>query len=321
MERSVSNTSLNTSLRRPHNENPRMIREKEPIVPKNPIDLSLADETSEPSKTELVVNEKAVVDDQEIQDMLENMSVPSKTEPQGWRALLEYPKDYFEVSVQYVNAANNTIFVMEQKYEQQSVKLLRSMNRQISGQSPALSPEDIREGCLYAAPYENVYYRAEVRKVFTEKKAAMIRLIDYGNEFECKFSDLKASIPIMKNLNAYGICVRLKTNQKLQPEDVILIKIVDKADANGVFSAEMKSCVVDKPIPVPVSPLQMIMERGILDCFISYIFPEKNAVLATFNDNKVGEHLKGMNKILGSGGEFLSDVKVGELILFFVIFN
>lgn len=318
LERTVSNSSLNSSLRRPHNDTTRMIREKEPIVPKNPVDLSLK---GEQSKDEQVYNEKAVVDDQEISELLDSMSVvPPKSEPKGWRTLIGCPTDFFEVSVQYINEAENTIFVMESKYEEHAVKLLRSINRQINAQCPPLSPEDIREGGLYAAPFEDVYYRAEVMSVWKEKQAVVIRLVDYGNQFECKYSDLKASIPIMKNLNAYGINIRPKTKQKIQLDDVILIKIADKPDSSRIFPAEIQPVKPKKEKNVvhePVSPLQMILERRLLDCFVSYIFHEKNAVLATFTDNKVGENLKTMNKVLENGDDFLSEVVVGEF--YFVI--
>lgn len=327
MERSSSNASLNSSLRRPHNDSSRMIREKEPIVPKNPIDLSIANETSEPSKTE----EKAVVDDQEINELLDNMTMNGKKpEVKGWRTLMDYPKDFFEVSVQYVSKADNHAFVMEQKYEQHAVKLLRSINRQINAQSPVLKADEIVEGGLYAAPYEGVFYRAEVVGVNREKSTASIRLVDYGNEYECKFSELKAPIPIMKNLNSYGISILPKNKQKLQADDIILIKIVDKADSSGSFVVEVRS---NNPVPVkaavtsPVSPLPLLVERGSMDCFISYIFPEKNAALATFNDNKVGDALKAMHKTLESGGEPLQQIAVGEifftflLTLFFILYN
>lgn len=296
-----------------------MVREKEPIVPKNPIDLSLKDESEEHEQQK---DEKAVVNDQEISELLDNMGVASK-KSEGWRSLIDQPKDFFQVMVQSVNESEKTIFVMEQKYEPQAVKLLRSVNRQIDASAPSLSIEEITEGGLYAAPYESVYYRAELIKLWKEKKTAKVRLVDYGNEIECKLSELKAPIPIMRNLNAYGFNVRPKTKQKVAADDVILIKIVDKADSR-TFLAEIQPSE-EKPeknvVVTPVSPLQMILERGLIDCFISYIFPEKNAVLATFNDNKVTDNLKAMDKTLDSGDDFLTEVNVGEYIFPFYSFT
>lgn len=294
-----------------------MVRERAPIVPKNPIDLTLTDNLNEHLKAEVVCNEKAVVDDHEINEMLDSMTVtPNKLEPKGWHTLIDCPKEFFEVVVQYVNEAENTIFVMDSKYEDQAVKLLKTINRQINAQCPPLSPDDIREGGLYAAPYEKVFYRAEVMSLWKEKQAVVVRLVDYGNQFECKYSDLKASIPIMKNLNAYGINIRPKTTQKIEVkvDDVIFIKIVDKADSSRIYPAEIQPVQPkeEKTVLAPVSPLAIILERRTLDCFVSYIFHEQNAVLATFTDNKVGEHLKAMNKVLESGDDFLPEVAVGE---------
>lgn len=285
-----------------------MIRGKSPS---NPIDLSLADELSEDNNYS-----KAVVNDQKISDLIDNMSVTSKnTGTEGWRNCIECPKDFFEVTVQYVNELKNTIFVMEQQYEQPATKLLRSINSKINAQTPSLSAEDIREGCVYAAPFDGVYYRAEVVSVSKENETTKIRLIDYGNEFECKFADLKAPLPIMRSLNSYGISVRPICKQKVEVDDVILIKLVDTADSSGTFIAEIQRNDGNKQrnvTHVPASPLQMIVERGLLRCFISYIFPEKNAVLATFNDSMVDEQLKAMSVLLESGDNFLEEVKVGE---------
>ncbi|KAL5283365.1 hypothetical protein ACFFRR_005947 [Megaselia abdita] len=317
LERSVSNTSLNTSLRRPHNESSPMIREKEPITPKNPIELSLGS-SEEQNKPKLVNNEKAVLDDQKISELLDKMGVAKTAEPKGWRTLIDCPNDFFEVVIQSINEAKNTIFVMEPKYEQHAVKLLRTINRQIGVNSPSISPEDIREGSLFAAPYEKVYYRAEVISLSQEKKKVSVRLIDYGNEFDCLFDELKASIPIMKNLNAYGLSVRPLSKQKFQADETILIKIVDKADPTGTFSAEIKineAKNVEKQFE-PVSPLHLILDQGVIDCFVSYIFPQNNVVLATFNDNKVGEILKGMHKVLENNEKTLDQIKIGQYLAF-----
>lgn len=316
---SASNTSLSSSLRRPYNDNQKSnAREREPLAPKNPIDLTFNESSSEHSKINAVYNEKAVVDDEEISDMLDKMcSTPAKSEATGWRTLIDYPKDFFEVVVLYVNEAENTIFVMETKYESHALKLLKSINRQINKDSPSLSPEDIRESSLYAVPFESMYYRAEVVTLWKEKQTATVYLIDYGNQFDCKFSELKASIPIMKNLNAYGFRVRLKNIQKVQDDDLICIKIVDKADSSKTFTAEIQQSEPTKEnekMFVPVSPLKMAQEIGSLDCFVSYIFPNENAVLATFNDNKVGDQLKKMSDALEKTDHCLTDVEIGEFI-------
>lgn len=300
-------------MRRPHNDS---FRGRDQIVAKNPINLTYNDETIVAPQTP--DNKKAVIEESAINEMV-NLCLKSKTqEVVGWRSINKPPEGYFEVTVQHVEG--NILYVMEPNFEQQAVKLLKSINRQINSQSPSLNPELIKEGLMFAAPYECVYYRAEVMKLNSSNQTAKLRLIDYGIQFECKVSEIKAPIPIMKNLNCYCLTIRLKDASKINLEDVMEIRVLGDADSSGIFDVEVKEQLKVKKIIVPSSPLQMILEKGSLDCFLSYIFPNKKEALATFSDNKVLETLKEMNKILDTSEEFLAEVTVGEYFFYLFIF-
>ncbi|XP_055906292.1 uncharacterized protein LOC129941629 [Eupeodes corollae] len=169
-----------------------------------------------------------------------NTSICSKvsTRTAAWRTPYPYIEGvFFDVMVQYIEEGPNVniVWVTDLKYESPLRKLLAEINRNIDYNTPVCSSEEIQVGSLIAAPFDNLFYRAEIIEIVQSSKTCNVHLIDYGNMVVVPFKDLRSPIPIMRNLNAYAF--RISYSKQVPLETILSIRVIGMGP-NGVANIE-----------------------------------------------------------------------------------
>lgn len=199
-------------------------------------------------KLEMIKNHKKFVDLKEAaaaSGSQEGASPAVNKQRNNW--LLHFPLDkpegeFFEVIVQYVVAnQRKQCWVISADHETQCDKLLRDINGQINPQGTPVKYEDVQVDDIYAAPYEGLYYRVVIlEKVDPAKSLVKVRLIDYGNEVTLPASDLRAPLPLMKNLRAFAFLIEIQNlNRPLELTETIRVCIVRSEDDRKIVEIEL----------------------------------------------------------------------------------
>ncbi|XP_065083783.1 uncharacterized protein LOC135705858 [Ochlerotatus camptorhynchus] len=137
--------------------------------------------------------------------------------------------EMFGVVVQCVPADQpKRCWVILADHETQCDKLLRDINGQVNPEGKSIRYDDILVDDIYTAPYEGFYYRVVIlEKIDSVKSLVKIRLIDYGNELILPTADLRAPLPLMKNLRAFAFLIEIQNlNRPLELTEVIRIIII-----------------------------------------------------------------------------------------------
>lgn len=135
----------------------------------------------------------------------------------------------FEVIVQYIVPDEPKRFwVILACHEAQCDKLLRDIHGQLNTNSESPKYDQIEIDEIYAAPFEEVYYRVVVLgKVDAAKSLIRVRLIDYGDVITLPATELRAPLLLMKNLRAFAFQVEVQNmSRELVLGDRILVKLI-----------------------------------------------------------------------------------------------
>lgn len=156
--------------------------------------------------------------------------------------------DYFEVTV--TEKAGNFLWVMKSDWEKTATKLLKNTFDQITVNSPGCELSEVKIGEVFAALYEDIFYRVIITEEINPLNQIGVRLIDYGNTFYVTLSDLKQPILEMKNLNSFAFLIDCKT---YDVGDKFMIKLTGEKNKDGAYEIVLKD---DKPYP-EISCLQL----------------------------------------------------------------
>lgn len=179
---------------------------------------------------------------------------PMIPKPQkNWQNHIPIPEiDYFEVVV--TERTDNGLWVMKSDWELTASKLLKTTYDQITANSPGCALGEVKIGDVFVAPFDDVYYRVIVTEELNPLNQIGVRLIDYGNEFYVKLTDLKQPTLEMKNLNSFAFLIDYKIGEI---SDRLIIKLTGLKNKAGAYEIILKD---DKPYP-EISCLQLFDYR------------------------------------------------------------
>lgn len=158
----------------------------------------------------------------------------------------------FEVIVQCLVAPAQA-WVMLASYEVECNKLLNNINQQLGAVGEPVRYEQIEIDDIFAAPFENWFYRVVVlEKTNPSKSLLKVRLIDYGNEMIIPSTELRPPLLLMKNLRAFAFQVEIvNLSHPLEVNERIRIKLKDVPEVNGRKLVEI--------VQAPVTPYLLDM--------------------------------------------------------------
>lgn len=176
------------------------------------------------------------------------VKVAAAAQPKPW--LLHFPLEKavgepFEVIVQCLVAPARA-WVMVASYEAECDKLLNNINQQLGAAGEPVKYESIQADDIFAAPYENWFYRVVVlEKTDPSKSLLKVRLIDYGNEIVIPSTELRPPLLVMKNLRAFAFQVEIANlSHPLEVNERIRIKVKDVPEVDGRKIVEIVQAAV-----------------------------------------------------------------------------
>lgn len=182
-------------------------------------------------------------------------SLPATKQLQNWTRPFPIEEGKFiKAVVQYVCPETYDIcWVMLSEHEVECNKLLKGIHRAVGTSTPSCQPNDIQLNQLYAAPFEEVYYRAVCIEPLNAINEVKFRLVDYGNEFYANLEDVKKPIPLMCNLHAFAFKIRFNNDRVgvLSIGTELSIIVLCEPDQNGIYSVMEEAVSAAAPIPVP----------------------------------------------------------------------
>ncbi|XP_055643588.1 uncharacterized protein LOC129779870 [Toxorhynchites rutilus septentrionalis] len=200
----------------------------------------------------------------------------SQTKP--W--MLHFPitvKDgeFFEVIVEYVVPDQpKRAWVILASHEVECDKLLRDIHGQLNPNGDLIAYDAIQLDDIYAAPFEDIYYRAVVLAKI-EPANVRIRLIDYGNDLIIPASALRAPLLLMKNLRRFAFEIEIQNlTQPLEVYEHLRINVVGSEGDCKVVEME-KDVSIDYLIDSLGSGEETIGSGGIIAIFT----PTKSLVM------------------------------------------
>ncbi|KAL1397947.1 hypothetical protein pipiens_009354 [Culex pipiens pipiens] len=156
---------------------------------------------------------------------------------------------------------SNRAWVMLASYEADSDKLLNDINQQLGAAGEPVKYDEVQVEGIYAAPYENYFYRVVVlEKTVPSKGLLKVRLIDYGNELVIPSTELRPPLLLMKNLRAFAFQVEIvNLSHPLEVNERIRIRMKDAAEVDGRKLVEI--------VQPPVTPYLLDMLGSAEDKF------------------------------------------------------
>lgn len=206
-------------------------------------------------KIDIIKNHQQMAAANKAKVVAPEVKVASAAPPKPW--LLHFPLEKavgepFEVIVQCLVAPARA-WVMLASYEAECDKLLNNINQQLGTAGEPVKYEAIQVDDIFAAPYENWFYRVVVlEKTDPSKSLLKVRLIDYGNEIVIPSTELRPPLLLMKNLRAFAFQVEIvNLSHPLEVNERIRIKVKDAPEVDGRKIVEI--------VQAPVTPYLLDM--------------------------------------------------------------
>ncbi|XP_055849549.1 uncharacterized protein LOC129914367 [Episyrphus balteatus] len=298
----VSDSSRNRSLNDSSKTTKRNLARNPLKIPSDEMaSIEITDSKQRPEKdatknslpdVDFTLKPKIISKENEIKSSGASISSKVSTRTGAWRTPYPYPEgEFFDVMVQYIDEGVNVgiVWVTDLKYESPLRKLLAEINRNIDYNSARCATEEIQVGALIAAPFDNLFYRAEIIEIIDASKSCNVHLIDYGNMVTVPFKDLRSPIPIMRNLNAYAF--RIRYSKQVPLETILTIRVVG-IEADGVAKIEEKLSSI-----LPVGLTAEIFETNPAVSLVK-ISENGNYALLTLTNEDVHNKLKQMHELL-----------------------
>ncbi|XP_055371045.1 uncharacterized protein LOC129605362 isoform X1 [Condylostylus longicornis] len=229
-----------------------------------------------------------------------------------WKTLRSYPNGYFNAIVQYADHKNNVVWVSDEDWNKDAMKLLSETNHNVNFLEN-VSKDDVCYESLVIAPFEDLYYRAIVIVEINPFDEIKVRLLDYGNEFFVQYKKCKKPNAIVKNFPAMAFAI--KYPKKVKIGESIKIK-VSKNLSNNLFSVEemciekmeianyenTKSCDVRKLAKsfdiTKTSVLSTLKDEFVMKAFHRLNINSNKAFGIITQDEENVKNLLGLSKIL-----------------------
>lgn len=210
-------------------------------------------------------------------------------------------KGFVAVVVQYISP-DGTVWVMLEKDATASSNMFREINKGISC-APTPDSNEIKVNSLFRVPYEEIYYRGVVLEPVSTTGTVSARLIDYGITVTVPIGQLKSTVPVMRNLNAFGIPIKFDSQRKVNVDDKLKIKMKTIKDDVMIVEEEegarfTMNDIEVVPLPIPATKKLFCLDySNVKKGFISTCVHDPKAIeLVDWFACKISKYCDGTNE-------------------------